>query len=718
MLSRKGFLLMTNKKKIHIPTRLNVLFFAIFLLFSALIIELGVVQIVKGEQYQKKMEQTVNRIAKVDSPRGIFFDRYGNIIVSNEYVATVTFTNRNNSNEELIAVARKLNEFIDIDTSKVTERDMKDYWIITHRAEANELVTKEEISELENIDLYQLQLDRINETQLAELTEEDIEIIAIRREFISGYAHTPQRVKVGLSKEEEAKVIEHLSELPGIDVVRDSQRDYLYGSSLRSFFGSVGSISREEIDHYLTSGYDRNDLVGNSQLEKQYEEVLKGKKGSLEYVLDRSGNLVDTPIEIPGQRGNDLVLTIDMELQLALEEILESEVERVKSTKGYAGVPAGYAMLIEPSTGEVLAVSGFKDNKDDELRRHDLGIIHSAFAMGSTVKGATLLMGFETGVAHPGKIINDQPIQLPGRSPFSSHQTMGRIDDLTALERSSNIYMAEMALSLGGTYNRSQGRWFRSSEFASIQEAENYGFEVMRYYYSQFGLGVKTGVDLPNESVGVIDRVNQQIGNIMNFSIGQHDTYTTIQLAQYVSTIANGGYRIQPRLVNEILEPTNTEEPGRVLKQMNPTVLNRVDMNEEYIEQVQEGFRRVVHGSRGTATSLKSKPYMVAAKTGTAQVYATNDEGRYIRENGNLVEANNQTLIGYAPYDNPEVAFVVVFPEVKIDSRGTIGVGRPAINVAGNALDVYFDLKETRNGPQSKLDLVDSVEEEEIENEM
>ncbi|MCD8502231.1 MAG: penicillin-binding protein 2 [Bacillaceae bacterium] len=566
---------------------------------------------------------------------------------------------------------------------------------------------------------YQLQLERITDKHLSVLTHEDIEIVALRREFVSGYDHAPQRVKVGLTPEEEAKVLEHLSELPGIDVVKDSRREYLYGDSLRSFFGAVGPIAREEIDHYLARGYERNDLVGVSQLEKQYEDVLKGKKGSLENVLDRSGRLVDSPIETPGQRGNDLVLTIDMELQQIVEEILEEEVKMLKEANMFLGNPAGYVMLIEPNTGDILAASGIRANLDNELRNHELGIVHSAFEMGSTVKGATIIMGFETGVSHPGKRIFDHPIKLPQRTDFKSHQNMGWIDDLTALERSSNVYMAEMALNLTGTYNRSQSRWFRSSEYATIKDAQNIAFETLRYYYNQFGLGVETGIDLPSESIGVINRDerNQLIGNIMNFAIGQHDTYTPVQMAQYISTIANGGYRVQPKLVKEIREPINSEEEiGRILKQFHPKILNRIDLKEEqYLERVQEGFRRVVHGNQGTARALASKPYKVAAKTGTAQSYARDFHGNIIRVNGKGTSANNRTLVGYAPYDNPEIAFVVAIPGLRIDTHGTLGLGRSITNIAGKSLDAYFELKETRNG--HRIIDVDATDQEELDDE-
>ncbi len=683
-----------KKKKTHIPIRLNILFFVVFLLFSALILRLGVVQIVQGEEYQQKLERTVNIIAKNEAPRGIMYDRYGNAIVENKLVLMMTYTNRNVSNEEKLRVASRLTELIEVDTSKVTERDMKDYWILTYPEEASRLVSLEEMAELDHdhMAIYRAQLDRITEEHLSQLTTDDMEKIAIKREFDRGFAHTPQRV-TDVTYPEAARVLEHLSELPGIDIIRDAERNYVYGNSFRQLFGGVGSIPRDAIDYYLSRGYYRSDQVGTSQLEQQYEDVLRGDKEILEHILDGSGRLIDQPIETPGQRGKDLMLTVDMELQQGVEQIVQDEIERLKSIDGYVGVPAAYALMIEPHTGEILAMSGFRESSTtNNLIPYELGNVYNGFEMGSAIKGATVLTGFETGVVQPGKIILDQTIDIRG-TRISSHTTMGRINDLTALERSSNVYMAEIALALGGTYNRSTNSWS-----GNIPK----GYNLMRYYFNQFGLGVKTGIDLPSEGSGFNGGV-QEIGNLAHLSYGQFDTYTPLQTAQYVSTIANGGYRIQPRLVREIREPSIVEEElGNVVKQFSPNVLNRLDMKDEYIERVQEGFRLVVHGSQGTARALANKPYKVAGKTGTAQLFFVRDaEDNVIRDqNGKAIRGNNQILVGYAPYDDPEVAFVVIVPDLKIDnSRGSIGIGRPANNISGHILDAYFDLKNERNGP-------------------
>ncbi|OIJ16735.1 hypothetical protein BKP37_05785 [Anaerobacillus alkalilacustris] len=683
-----------RKKKTHMPVRLNILFFVVFLLFSALILRLGVVQIVQGEEYQRKLERTVNVIAKNEAPRGVMYDRFGHTVVENKLVLMVTYTNANVSNEEKLRVAERLNELIDVDTNKVTERDMKDYWIITNREEANNLVTRDEMRELENdaMDIYRLQLDRITEEHLNELTEKDIEIIAIKREFDRGFAHTPQRV-TEVTYEEAARVLEHLSEMPGIDIIRDSERNYVYGSSFRQFFGGVGSIPRDSIDFYLSRGYYRSDQVGISQLEQQYEDVLRGDKEVLEHVLDGSGRLIDQPIETPGQRGKDLILTVDMELQQHVEKIVYDEIQRLKSMNGFLGVPAAYVVLIEPYTGEVLAMSGFRENSQtNNLSSYEIGNIYNAFEMGSAVKGATVLTGFQEGVAQPGTFFNDRTINIGGQR-MSSVSAMGRINDLTALERSSNVYMAEIAMALGGTYNHAQGRWSGNIPI---------GYETMRYNFNQFGLGVKTGIDLPSEATGFNGGIPNTIGNLLYFSIGQFDTYTPLQMAQYTATIANGGYRISPRLVREIREPSTIEgELGNVVKQFAPNVLNRIDMKDDYIKRVQEGFRLVVHGSRGTARALSNNSYKVAGKTGTSQLFFVRDaNNNVIRDrSGNAIRGNNQIFVGYAPFDNPEVAFAVIVPDLRIDNSGRMG--RPANNISGSILDVYFSLKSERNGPRT-----------------
>ncbi len=679
-----------KKKKTHMPVRLNILFFVVFLLFSALILRLGVVQIVQGEDYQRKIDKTVNVISKNDAPRGLMYDRFGNVVVDNELVLSVTYTSRNTSNDEKLRVAKRLNDFIDVETSAITERDKKDYWLLTRPEEAKELVSREEMNELNNdhMKIYRLQLDRITEKHLDQITSAEMEVLAIKREFDRGYAHSPQRVK-DVTYEEAARVLEHLHELPGVDIFRDSKRKYAYGNTFSSFFGNVGQIQRPLIDHYLAKGYDRSDNVGTSQLEQQYEDVLRGKKAVVEHILDGSRNIVGPPQEKLGERGKDLVLTVDMQLQQAVEQIVVEEVERVKANRGFHDNGTAYVVLMDPTTGEILAMSGYDTSRPS--MNDDLGTVNYAFVMGSAVKGASVLAGFDAGHAHPGKIFHDRPIQIGNTTKSSvGGRSFGNINDLTALERSSNVYMFEIAMAFGNYH-------YASKRGGGLNDRTK-GFHQMRYYFNQFGLGVKTGIDLPNEGTGYNGGV-QQLGHLLDFSIGQFDTYTPMQMAQYVSTIANGGYRIQPRLVREIRQPSTVEnELGNIIKQFTPNVLNRVDMTEEQIDRVQEGFRLVVHGNQGTARVFANKPYLVAGKTGTAQVTLNNER------------LNNHIFVGYAPYDNPEVAFAVIVPNLYIRDS----IGRPAIAISERVLDTYFHLK-TNRGTGNKFTEEDEHEEEEEE---
>ncbi|WP_100406800.1 peptidoglycan D,D-transpeptidase FtsI family protein [Bacillus solitudinis] len=684
-----------QKKKRHVPLRLNVLFFAIFILFSALILRLGMVQIVQGEEFVKDLERTSNTTARIDAPRGLIYDKYNNIIVDNELELSVTYTNPSQRTrpELLLEIAKDLVTLIDVDTAEVTERDKKDFWLLQQPLEVKyALVTKEERSQLESSEQYQLEIKRITEEHLAELTEEDIKVLAIYREMARGYAHVPQRIKRGITQEEAHVLSENLDSLPGVDILRDSRRSYVYGNSLRSVFGSNGSIPREKLDYYLSRGYDRSDSVGISFLELQYEDVLRGQKAIVESITTLSGaqTINKSVQEQLGRRGNDLILTIDMELQQKLEAILQEEMKN--SPNAFIKDRQAYAIMMDPRTGDILAMAGYWDPANIERSQYDdhIGNINKAFEMGSSVKAASVLTGFQTGVTSPYTRFNDRPIRLPGTPEKKSFRNHGLLDDKKALEVSSNVYMFEIAMRMAGYNYSSQCCW----NAATIEKA----YEEARYYFSQFGLGADTGIDLPSASSGLSGGI-QRAGNLLDLFIGQFDTYTPLQLAQYISTIANGGYRMQPRLVKEIREPTsNKEEPGAVIQRFEPTILNRIDMSEAQINRVKDGLRGVM--TNGTASgTFGNEPYQPAGKTGTAQVRVAVGEG----ENRRFVDGNTQTLVGYAPYNNPEVSFAVVMPYAKRDSASGAN-GNFSRNVSQAMLRAYFELKEQREGPKTKKD--------------
>lgn len=677
---RKLFMREKKQTKTHLPFRLNLLFFLVFILFSGLILRLGVVQIVQGEEYQEQLERTVNISVPVEAPRGLFYDRFGNVLVDNNRLFTVTFTNRRTPQREMIETARKLNEYITLVPARINERDLKEYWSILYPEEYEEKLTVEDAREKELTDseAHLERLNRITEEELNWLTEEEMEVFALWREFNVGFNNLPHKVKVDISYEEAAKIMENLEDLPGIDIISDSERRYIFDRSLRGVFGNVGSIPRDDIDFFLANGYERNEEVGRSYLEAQYESILRGRKGYLENAVDQSGNFLKNPEENIGSRGNDLVLTFDMELQKHVENIIEFWVDEFEAN--FIGDPDAYVVVMEPHTGDILSMAGYSPNGD-------IGTFTRGFEMGSAIKGATVLAGFDTGVISPYESIFDRTLNLPGARPVSSWRTLGYVNHLSALEQSSNIYMIYIAMRMigyiPGVSGTNWGNFYR-------------GYDILRSYYAQFGLGVETGIDLPNEMTGINGGNSREPGQLLFLSFGQFDTYTPMQLAQYVSTIANDGYRIAPRVVKEIREPgSERDELGQVIQQKNPKVLNKLDVSDNHLQEVQRGFWMVTNGNRGTAREFfRNKPYEAAGKTGTAQVFV------------NGKEANNQTFVAYAPFDNPEVAISVVVPGISKHQSGV------ANRISRDVLDAYFMLKEKRNGPLNWDELNEPTEEE------
>ncbi|WLR49849.1 penicillin-binding protein 2 [Bacillus tianshenii] len=678
-----------KKNKSHIPFRLNILFFIVFMIFSSIILRLGVVQIVEGETYKNEIERTENVIVNTPVPRGKMYDRNNQVIVDNEPLNTITYTRmKGTSVEDTLKVARKLAAYIEKSPEHVTERDKKDYWMLTHPDEAKALLSEKEIEDLEDKELYKLQLERIPKEELESFSKEELEVLAIFREMNQGYDLTPQYVKKNVPKEEYAVVSEHLEELPGVNTTTDWDRKYAYGDTFKSFLGNVSSseqgLPAESLEYYLSRGYSRNDRVGRSFLELQYEDALRGQKEKIINVIDASGKLDKTNVVANGQRGKDLILTLDIELQQEVEKIIKEELLKAKQKYPHYNrfLDSAFVVMMDPHTGEVLSLAGKKYTKNDEGKYefydYALGTVTSAYEMGSAVKGATVLTAFDQGVIEPGERLFDTPIRIKNTSEKSSWKNMGWINDLTALKQSSNVYMFRIAMMMGG-YN------YQPNQSAPFNNPE--AFEAMRNSFSQFGLGVKTGIDLPFEAGGITGEA-RRIGNLMDLAIGQFDTYTPIQLAQYISTIANGGYRIQPHLLKEIREPAiNKDEPGKVLYQYEKNILNRISMSDEHINRVKEGLRQVMQEPNGTAYSpFGDAEYKPAGKTGTAQTFYYGPK----RKPGDPVEQTyNLTLVGYAPYDNPEVSFAVVVPWTHDDYAVNKYIGE-------RIMETYYDLKKKR----------------------
>lgn len=700
-----------KKKKPQLPFRLNILFFVVFLLFSVLIVQLGVVQILNGQEFQEEIEKTIKDTTKIPVPRGKIYDRNHKLLVDNQAVYAITYTPpKGVQAKDRLEVAEKLSQYIsmfskDKDKKKrqlktITDRDKQEYWYLKHEEEAKKRLTSKEMEKLDNAEQYQTILSRITDEEIAGFSDDVLEVILIKKELDKAYSLTPQIVKnEEVTPEEYARVSEHLSELPGINATTDWNRKYPYKDTFKSMLGNITTEKRglpaESLDYYLAKGYSRNDRVGISGLEQQYEDILRGRKEQIQYTTNKQGVIVDSETVVEGKRGKDLVLTLDMEFQKRVDKIVREELKKTIDKSPYQNrfLEDAIAVVMDPNTGELLAVSGQHYNR--ETKKYEnvaYKALYDAHRPGSSVKGATVLSGFQEGVITMGQVFNDSPIRIKGTPKMGSYNNLGPVNDLDALRLSSNVYMFNIALRMGGVYTipNNTSVSFKGDPFLK-----------MRNYFSQFGLGVKTGVDFPYEATG-FKGTDPVAGNLLHYSIGQYDTYTTLQLAQYVSTIANGGYRVKPHFLKEIREPEAKEDRlGPVYRSESTHVLNRIDMKEEYIKRVQEGFRQVFSG--GTAAShFANKPYVAAGKTGTAQSAVYNEEGMH--------ETENHILVGYAPYDKPEVAFAVIVP-----NTGKYGVQHPSNKtIAAGILDTYFALKKERE--QGKEVDQSDKEEESAEN--
>ncbi|MEK4654913.1 MULTISPECIES: peptidoglycan D,D-transpeptidase FtsI family protein [Bacillus] len=699
-----------KKQKTSISIRLNILFFCVFILFSAIIFQLGKVQIVDGETYKNQVEKNENATTSIPVPRGKIYDREGKQVVDNRALRTITYTRlKGVSSEDILKTAKDIANILEIseeEINKLTEVDKKDFWMQLNKKRAKAKITKQEEEKFREKGIEGKELDkrieelrrkRITEEELGELTPQDLQVLVIKSKMSSGYQMTPQVIKKDVTEQEYTRISENSAKFPGIDATVDWERNYVNGDLFRSVLGNITSaeegLPKEHLDSYLVRGYNRNDRVGKSYIEQRYEDVLHGTKEEVKNNIDKAGNVVQTETVSKGKSGNNLTLTIDMELQKKVEESIEKNLKAFKSSEPL--MDRAFVVMMDPKTGQLLSMAGKRFvEKDGKVEVEDfaLGNMVTSYELGSAVKGATLLTGYQTGAIQPGTQFYDAPMKFKGTRVKKSWNVsgFGNINDLRALQVSSNVYMFHTALQIAGVN-------YVPNSSLDIKQA---AFDTMRYYFKQFGLGVPTGINLPNEITGQTRQKDSQPGFLLDFSIGQYDTYTPLQLAQYISTIANDGYRMQPQIVQEIREQTTKkEEIGKVVQSIEPVVLNRVDVKSEYIDRVKEGFRWVFQEGDGTGVKYFQKaPYKPAGKTGTAQTVYGGDSKIGRNEKGERIECYNLTLVGYAPYDNPEIAFSVVVPWVHNDKGGINSL------IGKDILDIYFDLKKQRmNGETTNI---------------
>ena len=651
------------KKKSHIPFRLNLLFFIVFFSFMALIGRLAYVQLIKGDDFVALVKRTETSTAKKAVPRGSIYDSKGKVLVGNKPKLAINFTRSSDATAtSMLEIAKKLTEFITVDTSKLRDRDLKDYWFATHPNEASKLLTSEEKKRitkegLSNTKTYEMQLAHITD-DLIDYSESERQVIAIFTKMNSAYALSTVTIKNdSVTEQEVARISERLGELKGIDIDSDWDREYPMGDMLKTILGSVSSettgLPSTKVRSLLTQGYSLNDRVGTSYLEEQYESVLSGTKTVIQSQTNNRGEVVKHEERYGGKAGSNLVMTIDTEFQKKIEDIVTKAVEGLTDSTA----DRVYVVAMNPKSGDILGITGKKKKYNDNyfvtgIEDDALGAINGAFGMGSAVKAATVLSGYMDGVITPeDNTIVDEPIEFEASEPKSSYFNRNGsipLTDLDALERSSNVYMIKLVMRMGGQYEYKKGGKLNIN--LSV-------FDKLREYYAQFGLGVRTGIDLPNEGKGYNGGTGAAF-SALDFSFGQFDLYTPLQLAQYMSTVANGGTRIAPRLVKEI---HSTGKDGGIgeLETVIPTkIMNSIQVERSLIDHIKEGLYRVTHGSNGTsAYTFRNYTPSVSGKTGTVEAFYGGPLPHFSQK-----AVENSTFASYAPSDNPEIVVAVVAP--------------------------------------------------------
>ena len=438
--------------------------------------------------------------------------------------------------------------------------------------------------------------------------------------------------------------------LPGVDLQVEARRNYLSGDLTAHILGYVGRISAEEYAASKDEGYILNDQLGKTGIELVYEDILRGKPGTKLIEVDASGRQQDVLDSRASQPGQNVVLTIDTELQQRTADILREFM----GTSDNAA-----AVVMDVRTGEVLAMVSLPtyDNNlfSKTLSQEELDALmgepgkplvnHATaemYAPGSTFKPVTGLAALQEGVATTSTtIVSHGYITVPNQYDpsvvyvFHDWAALGTLDFYGGISMSSDVYFYYLA---GGKYD---------------EGFQGLGEERLARYARSFGLGEPTGVDLPGESAGLVPDAKWKertvsemwyVGDTYNFGIGQgYLAVTPLQLLDAIVAIANDGELLRPRLVREILD-----SHGNVVTTFAKEVRARVPVNQEHLAVMREAMRQSV--TTGVARSAQVAGLAIAGKTGSAEFGAVRADGSY---------DTHGWFVGFAPYENPEIAVVV-----------------------------------------------------------
>lgn len=675
---------MKQNKNPEIITKNRITFLLIFIIicFFIITLKMGYMQLFNAKASIADLNQLSTKTVYGSSmPRGRIYDRNYNVIVDNVGVNLISYKRESGMNtKDEVSIAYKLAEKLDVDYSALTDTELRRFWIINNEEEADKKITEEEKElyerrKLKATEIEELKIKRITLDELSAYGDVDKEAAYIYYLMNNGYYYDEKTIKEGATDEEYAYVAQNLDDLKGVSISTSWQRSYPYGDTLRQILGNVSSsktgIPQELKTEYLNKGYSLNDRVGLSYLEYQYEDVLKGTKDEYE-VKNGVKELVKK-----GSRGNDIVLSIDINLQLELEKVIEEELIKAKKEANTAYYDHTSVVITDPKTGEILAMASKQITTTSDgykISDYTTNILTGSDTPGSIVKGASMLVGYKTGNLKIGDVFYDKCIKFKNTPQKCSWSTsLGALNDVKALEYSSNSYQFQLALKVAGV------NYYYDMPIKIDDSALN----TYRKIFNELGLGVKSGIDLPSETEGYKGKTSNA-GLLLNYSIGQYDTYSVLQLSSYVNTVVNNGERLKLNLLKEVREATDSEELGKVKSSYEKQVLNTVDIDKVYFERVKEGFQSVMSGFLGRGYMGNSpKP---AGKTGTSESFYDADLDGKVD-----TETYSKSFIGYAPYDDPVMSIVAISPHVSYKNGATTYTSNVNKRIVSRICNIFFE---------------------------
>jgi penicillin-binding protein 3 len=631
--------------------RLKIMIIVIIVIGLIFSLKLFSTQIRQKDYYDAKLTQYNTNTFQVDAQRGEIMDRNYKPLVQNKTVICATYyAVKGIKDEEIDAMTKFLMKNVNVDISEVTTRQKKDFLIMKDEKYVTSLIPKKELnaikgSDSEKSDLTRLQLHYITDDILKKkLSDDDIKYYKIFY-AIKSCTSGSSVVLSDISVKEASIIGEHSDLLRGIQVTSDWERkttDKILKRTLGNLTTRKQGLPSTKKDELIALDYTNDARVGTSGIEGQYEDILKGVSSTYSISYDSNGTPT-VKLSQEGTNGANIQLTIDWDLQKKISDFIDKELLAHRSEPFNDHI---YCILEDPTTGDIIAMVGREiDQKTGKITDYSAGNYLSAYRIGSTMKSAVIYTAFKNKVIKANHYEDDTPqgLKIAGtKTKYSWKKGLGHLNEVSALAYSSNIWMMQVIIKLAG------GKYQYNKPLKINKDA----FTKLRNGAGELGLGVKTGIDVDNEALGYRGNA-QNAGNLLDFSIGQYDTYTNMQLATYATTLANMGVKITPHLYKSSF---TYDDDGNIvtLDTYQKKIVDDMSDQKTALKQIRAGMKAVI--DYGTVSGqFKGFPYQVAAKTGTAEDYTHSGNTDY----------PNHLLIGYSSVDNPQIVCTVMVERQK-----------------------------------------------------